>query len=677
MGPAALLPGKSPPPPPSACFGREELIEEVVRLAENLEPIALIGASGIGKTTIALAVINDHRIKERFGNNRRFIGCDRFPPSRANFLAHLCEVIGAGVENPEDLAPLRPFLISRDMLIVLDNAESILDPQGTDSREIYNIVDELCQFRTICLCITSCLTTAPRFCKRPQIQTLSKEAAREIFYSIYGDGERSSIIDNLLQQLHFHPFSITLLATGASHNRWGFDRLAEEWGARGTRVLRDIRDQSLEADIEISLASPTFCGFGPHARALLGVVAFFPQGINEKNFDWLLPTISDRKYIFKKLCDSSLTYQSNGFITMLAPFRDYLCPRDPKSSPVLCGVKDCYFTRLSVGPSNSQPKSGDAQWIESEDRNVEHLLNVFTSIDTNARDVWDACDHFMRHLYWHKPRQTSLRQKIEGLPDDHPYKPRLLFRISQLFAVVGNYAEQEQLLTRVSTLQREQGENCWVALTLEMYERFKDTVGQGECSHDLTLLLLYDDQLDAAKYSALRTIDSPPEKGKEYLLCRSHRVLGEIYDSKGEREEAIHHFQTALEIASPFGWQHELFWIHYALALLFSAQGGLNDANIHIVEAKSHAGDVPYKQGRAMNVQAWILYRQRRLEDARSVASGAAEIYRGLGAAWDVGACGELLKVIERAMESQSIPGTGGGSLTMMTPPISVNYFPF
>ena len=39
------------------------------------------------------------------------------------------------------------------------------------------------------------------------------EAARDIFYGIYGDGGRSVIIDNLLQRLDFHALSVTLLAT--------------------------------------------------------------------------------------------------------------------------------------------------------------------------------------------------------------------------------------------------------------------------------------------------------------------------------------------------------------------------------------------------------------------------------------------------------------------------------
>jgi hypothetical protein len=153
-------PGESPPPAPKARFGRGDLVEKVIGLAENLESIALIGARGIGKTSIALTILHHNRIKEP--ENRRFIRCDQFPASRSHFLARISEVVGAGVESPKDMTPLRPFLSSKQVFIVLENAESIPDPKGTYAKEIYSVVDELCQFETICLCITSRITMVPR-----------------------------------------------------------------------------------------------------------------------------------------------------------------------------------------------------------------------------------------------------------------------------------------------------------------------------------------------------------------------------------------------------------------------------------------------------------------------------------------------------------------------------------
>jgi hypothetical protein len=150
--------------------------------------------------------------------------------------------------------------------------------------------------------------------------------------------------------------------------------LAREWEKRRTGALRTKHNESLAATIELSPASPMFQKLGPNARELLAIVAFFPQGVNENNldclfsnrstifnwlfptiFNWLCPTISNGSTIFDEFCTLSLTYRSNGFITMLVPLRDYLRPEDPLALPLLFAARKHYFTRLSAELDPKRP----------------------------------------------------------------------------------------------------------------------------------------------------------------------------------------------------------------------------------------------------------------------------------------------------------------------------------
>ena len=652
------------------------MIEEITTLAENPTPVALIGVGGIGKTAIALTVLHHDRIKQQFGENRRFIRCDQFPATLSHLLRRISKVIGAGIENPKDLTPLHPFLSSRQTIIVLDNAESVLDPRGTEAGEIYDLVEELSQLPTLCLCITSRIWTIPPGCETFEIPTLSMDDAFRVFYHIYKYNKPSDLVKKVLKQLEFHPLSITLLTTVAHQNRWDTSRLTREWEQRRINVLQTRHKKSLAATIELSLASPMFQGFGPAARELLGVIAFFPQGVDENNVDRLFPTISNGSDVFDGFCVLSLTYRSSGFTTMLAPLRDYLRPEDPKSSPLLCAMKEHYFSRMSVGIDPDEPSFRESQWIISEDVNVEHLLDVFTSIDANSDGVWDTCANFLRHLYWHKNRLTILGRKIEGLPDDHCSKPYCLFRLSQLYHTVGDFVEQKRLLTHTLKLWRERGEDNQVTLTLMalsdtngllhllkegieqakealgIYERLGDTRGQAHCLIQLAYILHHNQQLDAAEEAASRTIGLVPEKGDQSLVCQAHQILGNIYRSKGETEKAIQHYEIALGIASSLNFHDGLFWVHYSLAMLFLGQGRFDDAHAHIKQAKSHTENSVYNLGGAMMLHAIIWYEQRRFEEARSEALCAIDVYEKLGVADGVRKCKMILRDVQKELNT-------------------------
>ena len=659
--------GDPPPPLPRVFFGRDELIDKIIGLARQLTPIALIGAGGIGKTSIILTALHDGRIKRRFGQDRRFIRCDEFPASSAHFLRRLSSAIGAGIENPENLSSLRPFLSSKEMFIVLDNAESILDPEGSSAQEIYAMVDELTRFSNICLCITSRISIIPPDCKIFKVPTLSTEAGQDAFYRIYGDDKRPNSINGILEQLDNHPLSITLLATVAQHNQWDANRLVEEWDKQRTGVLCAQHFQSLATAIDLSLASPTFQELGPDARPLLEVVAFLPQGVNEKNTNWLFPAISSVQNILDKFCVLSLAYRNDGFITMLAPLRDHLRPKDPSSSPLLNMTKENYFLQLSA----DKPGSKRAQWITTEDVNVEHLLDVFTAIDPNSESTWDACAKFTAQLYWHKPRLVTLGLKIEALSNDHPSKVKCLRALIRLYNSVGNVVEHKRLLSHFLKHWREQGNDFEVARTLrsladtnrrmglfaegilqvkeasKIFERLGFVVRQAGTLVTLAYVLYGDGQFNAAKEASSHAIDLLPEKGEELWVCKAHRVLGEVYQSKGKMKKAIRHLEKALEIASSLNMVKQLLWVNFTLVEVFTAERKFGDAQTHIERAKSLAANNTYDLAYVMYQQARVWNGQHKIEEARSEALRALNVFEELRDALSAETVRDLLQQIE------------------------------
>ena len=222
------------------------------------------------------------------------------------------------------------------------------------------------------------------------------------------------------------------------------------------------------------------------------------------------------------------------------------------------------------------------------DVNVEHL-DFYAFADSDSDDVWNACTNFIKHLNWHKPRQTVLRSKIEALPNNHRSKPGALFDVAMLFGSLRIFTEGIRLLDRVLKLEREWGDIDRIALTLrmlsnsnrmlglcdegirqtkealEIYARLGATVDRARCLDQLARLLHSDGHLDAAEEDALHSIELFPGKDEEYQVCQSHRTLGNIYRSKGQREKAIHHYQVALGIASSFDWHTPLFWTRLSL----------------------------------------------------------------------------------------------------------------
>src|SRR6267154_3189720 len=74
---AVLLPNA-----PSPFFGRDHLIADIIEVLLNRRHVTLFGPGGIGKTSLAKAVIHNSVIAERFQRRRFFVSFDGLDASQ-------------------------------------------------------------------------------------------------------------------------------------------------------------------------------------------------------------------------------------------------------------------------------------------------------------------------------------------------------------------------------------------------------------------------------------------------------------------------------------------------------------------------------------------------------------------------------------------------------------------
>jgi len=306
------------PQPPAFFFAREGMMNNLLDLVEQFTSLSLFGAGGLGKSSIALTLLHNDRTKIRFGRNRYFIRCDDLTGSTEGPLAILSDAIGT--PRPTDVAQLRSHLGPSPLLLILDGADSILDPLAVRAAETVAIIEEIGRCQDVCLITTSRMDAEIPGFLPIEVPVLSEDGARDTFYSLCNIG-RSSAVNGLIARLDFHPLSINLLAGAVHEKDWDEATLLKAWDDDKTNVLETCHHQCLRDVVESSLHSPSIQGLGATVRDALEAIAVFSGGVKENRLNSMFPGISGIGDAVAVLCKFSLLYRKDGFVKMLSPFR--------------------------------------------------------------------------------------------------------------------------------------------------------------------------------------------------------------------------------------------------------------------------------------------------------------------------------------------------------------------
>ncbi|KZT56103.1 TPR-like protein [Calocera cornea HHB12733] len=387
------LPIADVPPEPAVFFGRDELVESIVvlLLQDQTCRIPILGPGGMGKTSLAAAILNDTRIKTKYRQNIRFVSCEGVVSADGIVQALVASL---GLQSSSNLleAVLHNLLARVRTLLVLDNLETAWD--SVDKLNVEQLLGKLAEIPTLSLIITMRGAIRPAGvkwsdqCLQP-LRPLPLDAARQVWIQIAPTSD--SKLDQLLTRLDGLPLAITLMATQGQ--LLSPAELLEAYTVEKTALMDDTdggRLTSLDVSIQLSINSRTM-STNPDALKLLSLLSLLPDGVPLAILHLTAHTISNSRKCASTLLAVALVSMEKDRIKALSPIRDFIAVRYPPTNDSLRKMRR-YFAAIAlkgyVIPTDRAKEAIDM--LSMEFRNINSVLLYFWSASPASDDIQDA-----------------------------------------------------------------------------------------------------------------------------------------------------------------------------------------------------------------------------------------------------------------------------------------------
>ncbi|KAJ6592143.1 P-loop containing nucleoside triphosphate hydrolase protein, partial [Mycena vulgaris] len=313
--------------------GREAELADILKLFIHGTPrIAILGAGGMGKTSLARAVLHHPTVLGKHAQHRFFVACES-----TSSKDELVILIGAhlGLKPKKDLVKviMHYFMANPACLLILDNLETLWEPMDI-RRDIEEILSLLTDVKHLALIITMRGTERPAsVCwTRPfllALKPLTQDAARQTFIDIADDCHDSDDIDKVLLLTDNMPLAIDLMAHLVESE--GCPNVLARWAEEKTSVISDGYDKRSNLDLSmlLSLSSARITSV-PHCQELLSLLSILPDGLSDIELVQSKLPIKDILSCKAVLLSTSLAYSDEQRrFKVLVPIREYMARSYP------------------------------------------------------------------------------------------------------------------------------------------------------------------------------------------------------------------------------------------------------------------------------------------------------------------------------------------------------------
>ncbi|KAJ7302833.1 hypothetical protein DFH08DRAFT_945519 [Mycena albidolilacea] len=337
------------PSRPKIFHGRKSEVENIMKMLTQESPrIAILGGGGMGKTSLARAVLHHPDTPAKF-ENRFFVSAESATTS-----IELAALIGLHVglkPGPDLTRPVVLYLSHKpSCLLVLDNLETVWEPIQSRSG-IEEFLALLTAVKHLALIITM------RGAERPgkvhwthpfllPLQPLSAEAAQQTFMDITDNVYRKEEIVKILQFTENMPLAVDLIAHLSDYE--GLSNVLARWDTERTALLSVGYDRksNLDASIQLSLSSPRITS---NSKELLSLLSILPDGLSDAELlqsKLPIPNILSCKSV---LLATSLAYQdSNQRLRSLMPVREHIQQFLPPSTALVKCLYKLFYALLEL-----------------------------------------------------------------------------------------------------------------------------------------------------------------------------------------------------------------------------------------------------------------------------------------------------------------------------------------
>ncbi|KAJ7738492.1 hypothetical protein DFH07DRAFT_82876 [Mycena maculata] len=327
--PMPMASGPVLPRMPRHFFGREQPIDVVVAtiIAPTPGRVVILGAAGIGKTSVASMVLFDSRVVECFGTHRYFISCDA-AGGKDDLLTSIAGPLGLQGDKLQKKILDALGKPEHRKVIVLDNFESPWE-SSSSKKEVEGFLASLCALNSLAVVITMRGSERPAGVQwsrpfLPQLGPLDVPSARKAFLALSDCLEDDPWIDPLLSAIDCVPLAIALMANLAETD--STETLLQRWREEQSALLHRTPDRrsSLDISIRISLDSPRMKAV-PEALTLLSLISLLPDGVDNTQLGVIFPSIAKSRRALSTLWQTSLAYNDGHNRTrVLSPIRAHM-----------------------------------------------------------------------------------------------------------------------------------------------------------------------------------------------------------------------------------------------------------------------------------------------------------------------------------------------------------------